>query len=143
MDFLSLPSFWTAMASVMAFIFWMIKIIFLKIERSNNQRAELQLSVENLKNDNIMKSINYLNEVMDTIKPMVLQHEVLMKQVMESVKMVGTIEKGLNAMSLDLVKKYDEFQQKLVNITVSFQKTMDRVDNMDKKMANLGRVIKL
>ena len=116
---------------------------FVYLDRSNIKRANLSASVEELKKENIQKAVDCLQGAMDRIEPMVLNHDIAMKQIDEAIKMIGLIEKGLNVMSSDLVKRYDEFQQKLVNVTVSFQKTIDRVDNVEKKIGNLGKVIKL
>lgn len=143
MSFYSQPAFWAFLGTTFTGMFGLLRIHFIYKDRAVEKKAKLDMSVEGFRSDNIQKSIDYLNGVIARLEPMVLKHEVMMKQMDESVHMIGIIEKGLNSMSGDLTKKYDEFQQKLLNVTISFQKTIDRVDAFDKKLSNLGKVIKL
>lgn len=137
------PYFWAFLTTFFGGIFASIKLYFVYLDRSNIKRANLSASVEELKKENVQKAVDCLRGTMDRIEPMVLQHEAVMKQMDESIKMISVIEKGLNAMSADLIKRYDEFQRKIVNVTVSMEKTLGKIDLMEQKLDKFGKVIKL
>ena len=142
MNFYSEPAFWGFMTALFGGFFGLIKFYFIHEDRTNDNKSRNDASVERLKADNIQKSLEVLDEFKSRIEPIVLEQGRALKDLQETVKMISVIEKGLNAMSSDLVAKYDEFQQKLVNVTISFQKTIDRVDNFEKRLVGVGTVIR-
>ncbi len=135
-SFYNEPGFWAFLTALIGSTRWLSRVIYLYVERSNKNKAELDLSVEKVKADNLQKGI-------DCLKAVTSKHEEAIKRLEESIKMVSVIEKGLNTMSLELNKNCEDFQRKITNVTVSFQKTIDRVDAIEKKFGNLGKVIKL
>lgn len=141
MDFLSQPQFWAFLTTLFGGIFGSIRLYFVYLDRSNVKKASLDSSLENLKADNIQKSVDFLNSSIAEIRPMVARHEILMKDLENSTKMVSMIEHEMKGMFADLSHQYEEFQRKLQNITVSFQTTIDRVDAFDKRLSALGKVI--
>lgn len=140
MAFYNEPAFWTFLATTFGGLFGIIKYYFVHKDRSLEKRKDADMDVEKYKDGNLQKNISALNDFQSRMEPMILRHEGTMKSLEQAVQVVGIIEKGLNAMSGDLVKKYDEFQRKLVNVTTSFQITIDKVDNIEKKISNLGKV---
>lgn len=143
MTFYNEPGFWAFMTALVTSLFGLLKLGFIYLERSNEKQAALSKSVEQFKSDNIQKSVDCFTDFMTQTKPLVSKHEEMMKDINNSIQMISTIEKGLTSMSAELKSQRDEFQQKLVNVTISFQKTIDRVDGFEKKLGNLGKVIKL
>lgn len=141
MNFYDQPNFWIFMTTFWGGIFGSIKLHYVWKDRSNKKNADLNMSVEIFKSDYINKSIDFLNNSISEIRPMVVRHEILMKDLDNSTKMVSMIEHEMKGMFADLSHQYDEFQRKLQNITVSFQTTIDRVDAFDKRLSALGKVI--
>lgn len=137
MNFFNQPAFWTFLVATFSGLFALLKVNAIYKGRLLVIKAKFEASVEKLKADNIQKALDGLAE----IKPMVLRHEVLMRDLENSTKMVGMIEKEMTAQFGTLSHQYEEFQRKLQNVTISFQTTIDRVDAFDKRLSALGKVI--
>ena len=116
-------------------------MFFVYYEKSQVNGANLSASVERLKSDNIQKSVDCLNGFMARIEPLVLKHEVALKEVNEAIVHIGIIEKGLRVMVGDVQKIHEDFKAKIITTTASFQLLVDRVDAMDKQLKiKLGTV---
>ncbi len=107
-------------------------MFFVYYGKSQEKGASLSMSVERFKADNIQKGLDYLNGVVARIEPMVIKHEVLMKDLDNSTKMVGMIEKGLVGQFATLSHQYEGFESRVKNITAGFQLLVDRVDKIDR-----------
>src|ERR1700677_4953392 len=109
MNFYNEPSFWAFLTASVSSIFGLIKMFFVYYERSQENAARLSASVERLKGDNILKALACLDEFRAKIDPIVARHEVLMKDLENSVKMTGIIEKGLTGQFATLSNQYEGF----------------------------------
>lgn len=141
MNFYNEPNFWVFMTTFWGGVFGSIKLHYFWKDRSNKKNADLNMSVERFKSDYINKSIDFLNDSISEIKPIVARHEVLMKDLENSTKMVSIIEHEMKKMIADLSHQYEGFNTKIVNVTVSFQKVLDKVNDLDKEIKmKLGTV---
>lgn len=140
MNFYNEPTFWAFLGTTFSGLFGLLKLHFVYLHRADENKARLDASIERIRSDNITKSLDFLNKALSEIKPMVLRHEVLMKDLENSTKMVGMIEKEMTKQFANVSHQYEDFQRKLTNITISFQTTIDRVDAFDKKLSALGKV---
>lgn len=165
MTFYNEPSFWVFLGSFVTSVAGLIKFYFSQKNKSNEKKATLSMSVENLKSDNIQKSsdnitrtfdaiqksIDYLNGVIARIEPLVEKHDDTMANLDTSIKQVGMIEKNLTQMFENLKPQYaglkshyDGFERRIVNITASYQILLDEVGKVKKEiftLTNNGKVI--
>lgn len=137
MSFYNEPSFWTCLGLTISSLFGLVKFYFVHKDRTNSKEASRCEKIENLKADNMQKSIDFLNSAIARIEPMVLNHEASNKDLTKSTQMVGIIEKNLTAMFADLRLQYEGFERRIINVTVSYQRLMDRVDEIEKKFGSV------
>lgn len=128
MELITHPAFWTSIAS----LFGLVKMFFVYYEKSQVNGANLSASVERLKADNIQKSVDCLSGFMARIDPLVLKHEIMLKEVNDAILHIGIIEKGLKGMISDVSAIHEDFKTKIINTTASFQLLVDRVDKIDR-----------
>lgn len=137
------PNFWIFMSTFWGGIFGSIRLYFLYRDRSNREKASLDMNVENFKQDCAQRTLASMDEFMKRIEPMVLKHDGAMGRFEKALVMVGEIDKSLHGMSATLTEKTDDFNRKVVNVTVSFQTAIDKITLMETKLEKFGKVIKL
>jgi prophage DNA circulation protein len=135
--FFSNPAFWASVAS----LFGLLKMFFVYYEKSQVNGANLSASVERLKADNLQKSADTFNGFMARIDPLVLQHEVALKEIKDAILHISVIEKGLRGMVNDVQAIHEDFKAKIITSTASMQLLIDRVNKMDQDLKmKLGTV---
>src|ERR1700677_3562199 len=136
MGFYNQAGFWGFMAS----LFGLVQLYFSNKRKTNVEKASLDRGVEAFKSDYINKSIDFLNDSIGQIKPMVARHEVLMKDLNDSIKMVGVIEKGLTGQFATLSHQYESFESRITKITASYQLLLDQVGQLKEEVIKYGKI---
>jgi chromosome segregation ATPase len=150
MTFYNQPVFWIFLSTFFGGIFGTIKLYFVWEDRNHKKQFDRDNLLEDKKAGNLQTSIDTINGVLlrleSTMKDLdstVQKHDVALTKMGEISKVINLLQAKLETMTVELSKRYEEFQRKLTNVTVSFQSTIDRVENVEKKIEAFGKVIKL
>lgn len=143
MHFYDIPSFWAALVTysglIIAAIRYLIGFFFKKKDESldkqreiNLEKSKLDLSSEQLKADNSLRTIEGLSRLVVEIIPVV-------KEQREEVKRVRVVQENLTAMLKPLQDKYEEFNRIVPKATASLQQVLDDVAEMKTEIIQLKK----
>jgi hypothetical protein len=139
MAFYNEPGFWAFLTTMIGSIRWLSRVIYLYVERTNERRAKLELSLENIKADNSYKTLSGLAQAMATIMPMVKHHEELVQNLEKSIQGVKLVEQGLMNVVAPLNEQYAKFNTIVPKMTASLQLAVDEISKMKTEILVLKR----
>jgi hypothetical protein len=132
-------AFATFLTAITGVVRYLINYHFDKQNQVNVEKSKLDLSVERLKADNSLRTIEGLSKVVIEIIPMVKHHEEVVKKLDDSVQMVGMIEKNLTTMVKPLKEQYEEFNRVIPKATASLMLVMEDVAKIKTEILQLKK----
>jgi chromosome segregation ATPase len=130
MTFYNEPGFWAFLISTYGTIRWLSRVIYLYVERTNERKASLELSVENVRADNAYKTIQSLVDAMSKIQPMVKRHEDLITSAEKNTEGLKILVQGLVNIVNPLNEGYTKFNTIVPKMTASIQLAVDEIAKM-------------
>lgn len=144
MDFYNEPAFWKAVAAAFGFlsvvvgsIRYLARVQYLYIQKNIMVKAKFDSSIEKLRQDTILKTIEGLKETVNLIEPLIAKHEIKMGTLEIALKNIESLERQLTLQTDDLKISYENFARVIPKVTASGQLLLDRMIKIETEILKL------
>lgn len=143
MHFYNEQSFWyflsISFTSIVAAIRWLIGVFFKKQSAVNLEKSKLDLSVEHLKADTSLRTIEGLSKFVVELVPRIKKLEEVNLKFETSVAKFDATEKNMISAMEPLKVQYEEFNRIVPKVTASMQTVIDEVAKIKTEVIQLKK----
>ena len=133
------PGFWGFMTAFIGVSRWLLRVFFIYQRRNNTEKARLDISVENIKKENSIKTISGLRDAVAAIIPVVARHQEVVERLEKSVSGIKDVETRLTKMSEELNNRFAEFNRVVPQMTTSVRCVVEEIQNIKTEILELKK----
>ncbi len=119
--------FWGFLGTVFTGLVAILKLLFVYIERAQRKQAELDISVDGLKDKKLKEFLTQLQNQVKIIIPVINRHEEVVQNLQKSVDNFMSVETGMLSMTKKLDQQFLEFNRVVPNINTSINAVVDDI----------------